>query len=407
MTPVPMIGRDRELEVLTGTWNRVAEEGRAHLATVFGPAGIGKSRLALELAAARRRSRRSGHPRPLDTRTERAARTARSASRSNRSPRSSTATTPRRLARSSQPRSPSSPGPPPRRSTRRTSPCCSGSRARTMSRTARRCSSRPGSSSSRVALSGPTLAPVRRHPLGGREHARPARDPRGQGARGAGPLRHARAAELLTDRPGWGGGLPGLHGTPARSAHGRIEHGARRAAARRGRLRGRRGEGDRRAPRTATRCSSRSSPPRSPSARRRVPSPRASGPSSPPGSTRLPPDERSVLVDASVVGRVFWQGALAEIAQRDDVTGTPRIARGAGSDPPGSRLTHTRGPAVRVQARIDPRRRVPDPFLAPRAASGMPRSLASSSRRRTQGSHTKRSATTGARRARRSARSIT
>ena len=50
VTPVPMIGRDRELAVLTGIWERVAEEGRAHFATVFGPAGIGKSRLGLELS---------------------------------------------------------------------------------------------------------------------------------------------------------------------------------------------------------------------------------------------------------------------------------------------------------------------------------------------------------------------
>jgi class 3 adenylate cyclase len=50
MAPVPMIGRDRELGVLTGIWERVTEEGRAQFVTVFGPAGIGKSRLALELA---------------------------------------------------------------------------------------------------------------------------------------------------------------------------------------------------------------------------------------------------------------------------------------------------------------------------------------------------------------------
>jgi class 3 adenylate cyclase len=50
VTPVPMIGRDRELGVLTGLWERVCNEGRAHFVTVFGPAGIGKSRLALELA---------------------------------------------------------------------------------------------------------------------------------------------------------------------------------------------------------------------------------------------------------------------------------------------------------------------------------------------------------------------
>ena len=47
---VPMIGRDRELGVLTGVWDRVVDEGRSHFVTVFGPAGIGKSRIALELA---------------------------------------------------------------------------------------------------------------------------------------------------------------------------------------------------------------------------------------------------------------------------------------------------------------------------------------------------------------------
>ncbi|MEP7225288.1 MAG: AAA family ATPase, partial [Actinomycetota bacterium] len=50
VTAVPMIGRDRELQALIDSWKRVADEGRAHLVTVFGPAGIGKSRLALELA---------------------------------------------------------------------------------------------------------------------------------------------------------------------------------------------------------------------------------------------------------------------------------------------------------------------------------------------------------------------
>jgi len=48
LTPVPMVGRSRQLEVLTGIWERVAAERRPHLVTVFGPAGIGKSRLSLE-----------------------------------------------------------------------------------------------------------------------------------------------------------------------------------------------------------------------------------------------------------------------------------------------------------------------------------------------------------------------
>ena len=34
----------------------------------------------------------------------------------------------------------------------------------------------------------------------------------------------------------------------------------------------------------------------------------------------LPPEERSALVDASVVGRVFWRGALACIADRDNLS---------------------------------------------------------------------------------------
>jgi class 3 adenylate cyclase len=50
VAPVPMIGRDRELTVLTAVWERVVEESRAHFVTVFGPAGIGKSRIGLELA---------------------------------------------------------------------------------------------------------------------------------------------------------------------------------------------------------------------------------------------------------------------------------------------------------------------------------------------------------------------
>jgi class 3 adenylate cyclase len=48
---VPMIGRDSELGVLIGVWKRVADERRPHLVTIFGPSGIGKSRLMLECAA--------------------------------------------------------------------------------------------------------------------------------------------------------------------------------------------------------------------------------------------------------------------------------------------------------------------------------------------------------------------
>jgi class 3 adenylate cyclase len=47
----PLVGRAHELEILRGIWERVAAERRPHLVTVIGPAGVGKSRLAVEFAA--------------------------------------------------------------------------------------------------------------------------------------------------------------------------------------------------------------------------------------------------------------------------------------------------------------------------------------------------------------------
>jgi class 3 adenylate cyclase len=46
----PLVGRRNELDVLRGTWERVASERRPHLVTVIGPAGVGKTRLATEFA---------------------------------------------------------------------------------------------------------------------------------------------------------------------------------------------------------------------------------------------------------------------------------------------------------------------------------------------------------------------
>jgi class 3 adenylate cyclase len=45
----PLVGRRRELELLTATYNRIVEEGQPHLVTLYGEAGVGKSRLAGEL----------------------------------------------------------------------------------------------------------------------------------------------------------------------------------------------------------------------------------------------------------------------------------------------------------------------------------------------------------------------
>ena len=47
----PLVGRDRELLMIRTVWDRAMNASRPHLVTVLGPAGIGKSRLALEAAA--------------------------------------------------------------------------------------------------------------------------------------------------------------------------------------------------------------------------------------------------------------------------------------------------------------------------------------------------------------------
>jgi class 3 adenylate cyclase len=49
---VPMLGRASELETLLGIWERVVSDRRPQLVTVFGPAGIGKSRLSSEFTKA-------------------------------------------------------------------------------------------------------------------------------------------------------------------------------------------------------------------------------------------------------------------------------------------------------------------------------------------------------------------
>ena len=47
---VPMLGRVSELAVLARIWERVVDEERPQLVTLFGPAGIGKTRLTSEFA---------------------------------------------------------------------------------------------------------------------------------------------------------------------------------------------------------------------------------------------------------------------------------------------------------------------------------------------------------------------
>jgi class 3 adenylate cyclase/tetratricopeptide (TPR) repeat protein len=47
----PLVGRDRELELLRSVWSRAVAEQRPHLVTLVGPPGIGKSRLCQEATA--------------------------------------------------------------------------------------------------------------------------------------------------------------------------------------------------------------------------------------------------------------------------------------------------------------------------------------------------------------------
>ena len=48
----PLVGRNRELELLRSIWRQVAEERRPHLVTIFGEPGLGKSRITASFVAA-------------------------------------------------------------------------------------------------------------------------------------------------------------------------------------------------------------------------------------------------------------------------------------------------------------------------------------------------------------------
>jgi class 3 adenylate cyclase len=50
-TTAPLVGRLREVELVTSIWGRAVEERRPHLVTVVGATGIGKSRIASEIVA--------------------------------------------------------------------------------------------------------------------------------------------------------------------------------------------------------------------------------------------------------------------------------------------------------------------------------------------------------------------
>src|ERR687895_1257454 len=52
----PMVGREAELALLRNTFDRTVRDRRAHLFTIYGEAGVGKSRLAREAVAGAERT---------------------------------------------------------------------------------------------------------------------------------------------------------------------------------------------------------------------------------------------------------------------------------------------------------------------------------------------------------------
>ena len=316
MAPVRMIGRDRELAVLTSIWERVVEEGRAKFVTVFGPAGIGKSRLALELAqlvadrgarVVRGRSTPYGASTPYSAFAQVIKQVAVIFDSDEPGGRTCEARdggrTARRSGRCGGARTASRALPRPRR--------WSGARP-----IARRSSSQPASSSRRSRCDGATMllfedihwadssqlellealaSRVRDVPVLFVALARP---------------------ELLTERPTWGGGLPAYTALPldplTESASRELadqllaESGSEGAAAV-----VETAEGN---PlfiqELAASIAERSTAGELPGSVRAIIAARLDS---------LPSAERSLLVDASVAGRVFWRGALAEMGARGEL----------------------------------------------------------------------------------------
>ena len=126
--------------------------------------------------------------------------------------------------------------------------------------------------------------------------------------------------ELLSERPGWGGGLPAYTALPldrlsdgdGARARGTATGGRRRPERRRAAI-AERAEGN---PLfieelAATLASGGRGSAQLPTSIRAIVAARLDA---------LPPAERALLLDASVVGRVFWRGALARIAPRRDLS---------------------------------------------------------------------------------------
>ena len=75
---------------------------------------------------------------------------------------------------------------------------------------------------------------------------------------------------------------------------------------------------------------------------------------------RLPAPERQLILSASVIGDVFWQGSLEALGTPGPLAGAAALAGSARPDPPHARVAHRGRPGAGLQARPDPRGRLLD-----------------------------------------------
>ncbi len=317
VTAVPLVGRDRELELLEGAWRRVVDERRAQFVTVFGPPGIGKTRLSLELSelvaaqggrVIRGRSTPYGASTPYSAFAQQVKQIARIFDSDEADPAYGKLTTAvaelagRAAAEEHAPN---------------LAALLGLGDADAVDRETLFFSARVLVES--VALNGPTLLLYEDihwadeslldllETFAARVHDVPV-------------LFVALArTELLTNRPGWGGGVPSYTALlldPLSADAGRKLARKLLASARDGQAAAvaETAEGnplfiEELSASLAERSTAGSG--RLPTSVQAIVAARLDA---------LPPDERRVLMDASVVGRVFWRGALNEMAARDDVS---------------------------------------------------------------------------------------
>ena len=219
----PLVGRDAELELLSNTYDRALRDRRAHLFTIYGEPGVGKSRLAREFVEGARGRNRPPGPQPALRRGRHLLAARRDGQVRGRDRR-------RRPAR---------------RRDREAARLLRG-RGRGRPARARLGGARGGAVAVERAgdrLGRPRVGPAARagaaararlrgHPLGRGAAARADRAPGDLGARGAAAARLPRAARAARPAPRLGRGPRARDRNRARGAAARRERTARRGAAR-------------------------------------------------------------------------------------------------------------------------------------------------------------------------------